>query len=1240
MYTILGVDLGITSVGWAVKEEENNQIMGMGSRIIPLSTDDKEEFSKGNAISKNQNRTLKRTQRKGYDRYQLRRKNLIYELKQNNMLPDSSVLNNDKLSLWKLRADAVTEKLQLPEIGRVLLHLNQKRGYKSARSIASADKKETEYVAEVKSRFQKLNEMELTIGQHFYRELKINQFYRTKEQVFPREAYIDEFEKIMAKQKSFYPELITDELIGRLRDEIIYYQRKLKSQKGLVAVCEFEGFFTKLTINNNEKEIFVGPRVAHRSSPLFQVCKIWENINNISLRYKTGENVQISLEQKKLLFEYLDNNEKMTVSELLKILKLKKDDVYGNKQLDKGLQGNMTKWAIVKCFPKNFETGEILKFELKIEEKAEETFLIDRKTGEVLNSKNKKTIGKEIENEPLFKLWHTIYSLEDVQECKNALIRNFIIPDDIADKLAAIDFSKQAYGNKSHRAIRKILPYLMEGDVYSDACSYAGYNHSNSLTKSENSERKLKDRLQLLEKNSLRQPVVEKILNQMINVVNAVIEKYGKPDEIRVELARELKMSREERLGAYKANNLREKENIKIEEELETHGIRGTRKNIIKWRLYHETAADEGKVNSLCVYCGSPISFSAAMFGEEVDVDHIIPKSRLFDDSQSNKVLVHRKCNANKNDLTAFDFINSKSTEEFNAYVERVNTLFKQKIISKTKRDKLLTPGSKIPDDFIERQLRETQYIAKKARQILSQICHNVWATSGSVTSELRHLWGWDTVLETLQLPKYRQFGLTSVEQINNNGHIITREKITGWNKRDDHRHHAIDALTIACTKQSFIQRINNLSSGRERSNMKKEIEGAKAVFDKSKTLLENYLIYNRPFTTEQVLDVARNILISYKTGKKVAVPGKRKIKLKGRKVVVQPNIIVPRGALSEEQVYGKIKLIEKHKPVEYLFENPHLIYKDYIKKIVEERLLRHNNVVSDAVKSLKKEPIFLDDSKKTILAYATCYKDFIVIKKKIAELKEKQIEDVIDPVIKQKLYDRLEKYGGKAVDAFKDLENNPVWYDEQKKIPIISVRCFTGLTAVEPLRRNENGENTGYVKPGNNHHIAIYIDEAGVKHISICTFWNAVDRKKAGLPVIIKNPATDLAALEQINSEKLPAGFIEKLPKADWKFLESYQQNEMFILELDVEKITEAVKNGKYDLLSSKLYRVQKIFYNGEKLEIYFRHHLETKLVNTESAKTGKRYIQVTSLSALEKLIPYKIVIDYLGRIREPEND
>ena len=205
------------------------------------------------------------------------------------------------------------------------------------------------------------------------------------------------------------------------------------------------------------------------------------------------------------------------------------------------------------------------------------------------------------------------------------------------------------------------------------------------------------------------------------------------------------------------------------------------------------------------------------MNGEEVDIEHIIPKSLLFDDSQSNKTLAHRRCNSTKDNMTAYDFMETKSKVEFEQYLERVNNLYEAGIIKKRKRDKLLMPASKIPKDFIDRQLRESQYIARKSYELLQKICSNVYATGGGVTEFLRRTWGWDDVLMNLQLPKYRAQGLTQEIEIEVNRQLHKKEIIVDWSKRLDHRHHAVDALTIACTDKSFIQRINTLSSDKTR---------------------------------------------------------------------------------------------------------------------------------------------------------------------------------------------------------------------------------------------------------------------------------------------------------------------------------------------------------------------------------------------------------------------------------------
>ena len=1227
MKKILGLDLGTNSIGWAVIEaEENNlvEILGMGSRIIPLTTDESNEFSTGNAISKNQKRTEKRTARKGYDRYQQRRQNLTLKLRELNMLPDEQLIKLPVLELWQLRANAATKgcKLSLPEIGRVLYHLNQKRGYKHAKADENSDKKQREYVTNVNNRYTHIQELGKTIGQFFFDNLKENEVvtekgkfytYRTKDQVFPRKAYEAEYDQIMECQKEFYPDILTDEVIDEIRNEIIYYQRKLKSCKHLVSLCEFE---KRKYINKEGKEVYDGPKVAPKSSPLFQVCKIWESVNNLTLKNRRNDELYISAEQRKAMFDFLNENEKMTLTDMYKILNITRaDGWWGGKAIGKGLQGNTTKMQLRKALSNIEGADELLKFDLSMIDIDK----VNAETGEIL-----KIVSPDFEKEPLYKLWHTVYSIQDKEELRSVLAKNFNITDEeTINALFAIDFVKLGFGNKSSKFMRRILPYLQEGEKYSTACEYIGVNHSNSITTAENEARTLLAKLPQIQKNELRQPVVEKILNQMVNVVNAIIDRFGTIDEIRVELARELKQSKDERNETDKRMRSSQKENEKLAKEIESYNIRSSRNRIQKYKMWNEA-------EQKCFYCGQPVNMSEFLEGFDVEVEHIIPKSLYFDDSFSNKVCSCRKCNQEKNNRTAYDYMKTKGEEAFNEYVKRVERYYDAKKISKTKRERLLTPANKIPNDFIDRQLRESQYIARKSAEILRLVCRNVWNTSGSVTDFLRHNWGYDEILHSVNLERYQLGGLTEMVEYDHKGQKHTEERIKEWTKRLDHRHHAIDALVVACTRQSYIQRLNNLNT--ERDAMFEEVEKQSAEWKEKQSLLNKWVSIQPHFPVDVVRNKVEEILISFKSGKKVTTPGKRIVYKHGKKIVMQSDILVPRGSLSEESVYGKIKTIEEKKPIKYIFEHPDLIFKPYIKKLVEERLAQFDGDTKKAIASLKKDPIYLREDKSVTLEYATCYKEEYVIKYPLTSIKAKDAEYIIDKKIKEIVKQRLSEHNNNEKLAF----STPLYADANNTIEIKTVRCFTGLSAVEPIKHNDNNEPIGFVKPGNNHHIAIYNDTEGNKVEHVVTFWHAVERKKYGIPAIITNPNE---VWDKIMDMELPESFLSNLPAPNLKYELSMQQNEMFILGMNEDEYKDAIQNKDYKALNKHLYRVQKCSTKN----YCFRLHIETKVddkyigVKNEiiSKKMGKLKI-IQSFDAFYSNNPHKVKIDVLGKIVE----
>jgi len=489
-------------------------------------------------------------------------------------------------------------------------------------------------------------------------------------------------------------------------------------------------------------------------------------------------------------------------------------------------------------------------------------------------------------------------------------------------------------------------------------------------------------------------------------------------------------------------------------------------------------------------------------------------------------------------------------------------------------------------------------------------------------------LWEWEDALMELQLPKYKKLGLTEIINWENNNQVYQKERIINWTKRDDLRHHALDALVVACTEQGFIQKINSLSAQTTREDMYKEITQTSNKYEEKQSLLIRYLISKKPFTTEEVKKKLSEIIISFKPGKKVATYSRRIVKKNGKKIIVQRNILTPRGPLSEESIYGKIKIIDKDKNIKYLFEHPDLIVNTNIKKLIYERLKQHNEDIKKALTSLKKDPIYLNPKKKIILEKAHCFKEEFVLKYPLLSIKTKDINDIINKKIQEKVKLRLEKYNNNEKEAFKE----PLYYDEERKIPIRSVRLFTKISTAKPIRKDEHNNIIAYVKPGNNHHIAIYKDSDDNLIEHVCTFWHAVERKKYKLPVIIQD-TKKVWDIILTNKNYYPQDFLEQLPANNLQLELSMQQNEMFILDLSTEKAYKYIDEKNYSELSKHIYRLQKI----SSKHYVFRSHLEATLDDSDNAKKLKKFHLISSIKALFYLNPIKIKVNILGYIHIP---
>lgn len=1208
---VLGLDLGVGSIGWCLitLDEQDNpaEIVAIGSRVVPLNDpNDANDFSIGKAFTANQDRTARRSMRRGFARYQLRRHRLCRELSKVGMLPDAQLIQLPLLELWELRERAAQpgEQLTLPELGRVLCHINQKRGYRhvkgdSLSTIAEEGEKKkdsnSDYVTAINQRYAHLQEAHLTVGQYFAEQLSSSQtesgaiVYRVKDQVYPRQAYIDEYNQIMQVQSAYYPEVLTPHFIQMLRDEVIFMQRPLKSCKHLVSLCEFEKQEKVMRVQQDdgkggkeivERKIKFGPKVAPKSSPLFQLCRLYEAVNNIRLTYPDNSPRPLTDEERTKLVAYLQGYEattaskkkkestsekpkkltapKLTYKVLAKLLKIK-EELRADKLLESGITGDTTRIALTSILQPYEQYHHLLTMEL--ETRPMKVQITDEATGEITEHEVA-VLTDSYTRQPLYRLWHILYSIEERNAMRKALITQLGMSEEdldggLLDQLYRLDFVKAGYGNKSAKFMCKLLPQLQQGLGYSEACAAVGYRHSESLTREEIAERPLLPQIPLLQRNELRQPMVEKILNQMINLVNTLQAEYG-IDEVRIELARELKMSREEREKISIANRSREKENKKIAEHIQECGFYPTKTRIRKYMMWEEA-------EHRCMYCGKEISLSQCMNGDEMEVEHIIPKSILYDDSFGNKTCACRRCNKEKGNMTAREYIQSKGWEA--DYRKRLTDLLQKKSISYSKYQRLLWLKKDIPADFLERQLRLTQYISRQAMSILQQGIRRVTASEGGVTARLRSLWGYDDILHSLNLDRYESMGETELvpKHPNSEEDDSMKCRITDWSKRKDHRHHAIDALVVACTRQGYIQRLNRLSSESDRDEMRQETELRKEPTADKLSLLERWLSQRPHFSVQDVSDKVAEILISYPKPKRTHTWGRNRYKKKTadgkEKTCIQTRVLVPRGELMEASLYGKI--------------------------------------ISDG-------------------------KERIVKRYPLHGLKG----TVVDPRLRELITQRKQ---GSTTEA----KGAPLYLDAEKKQEVRSVRCYVTQPAVDkaiPLCFNEQGKAVTFAKSGSNHHVAIYRTAQGELTESLVTFWDAIDRARYGLPLIIKHPRE--VAEQVLQRDDIPEKVLRLLPPADYEFVDSFQLNEMVVVGLSDEELPKAIDQQDYRTLSEHLYRVQQI----SSMYYVFRYHLETSVSDNKNT-TGRipKFHRVASFKAYEEKKIHKVRIDLLGRITLP---
>lgn len=706
----LGLDIGSKSIGWTlIGDKPKLSIVDIGVRVFPEGVD---RDKKGAEKSKSATRREARGARRNRGRRNRRRNELVKTLKAAGLLP------KDKQEMeglfvekepYQFRANGLDEKLELYEFGRVLFHINQRRGFKSNRKTGKA-KEDGKVAKEANELQRKIEEVNCrTLGEYF---AGINpEEHRIREQYTFRSMYEEEFDKLWEKQSEYHPQILTEDLCKRIRDKIIFYQRPLKPADHLIGDCELEP---------GEKRCPRGDWYARR-------FRLLQDVNNLKIYNPDGSEAELTPEQRQTILESLERKKEMKFNAIRKKLNLMETQEFNLEQ------GGKVKSLKGDAFAATMRSRNIF----------------GAKKWDAMNEEEKVELNDacvELDDDDLIEKLAGDYGLTDEQI---ETVLKIALP--------------QRYMSFSRKVILKLLPFMEQGALTSEAIEKAGYKKD--VVRKEDAL----DKLPLPE--DLRNPIVNKALFEIRKVVNAVVLEYGKPSKVKIEMARDIKGSFREREELHFKMLENEKRNKKVREKLinDIKINKPSRDDIIKYKLWEEC-------NWQCPYTGKQIA-QHQLFGNHPDfqVEHILPYSRSLDDSYMNKTLCCVNENRLKGNQTPYEFYHG-DTKKFEVLKQRVNKTW----MPYWKKQKFWQKEIRL-DKCIERELNDTRYICKEVVKYLRQLGVNVRGTKGKITSELRHQWGLNNILDPAG---------------------------SNMKNRDDHRHHAIDAVVVAVTKNEHLRRL------------------------------------------------------------------------------------------------------------------------------------------------------------------------------------------------------------------------------------------------------------------------------------------------------------------------------------------------------------------------------------------------------------------------------------------------
>ena len=753
----LGLDMGTNSIGWAaVLLDDSGEpcgLLGMGVRIFPDGRD--EQSKQSNAV----NRRTARGQRRRGDRYKARRKDLLDALVDYGLMPEDLAERKclERLDPYELRTRALNERLKPYELGRALFHLNQRRGFKSNRKVGGDEKEDGMVKVAIGELRRRIEESEArTLGEYLHRQRKNGEAVRARPETglrADRAMYETEFDAIRTAQdrhQSLAPEQ-WNELRG-----IIFSQQDLRLVEP--GWCQFED----------------GEYRAPRALPVFQEFRILQEVNNLRVSVGTEPERSLDEAEREYALRRLRDGKSITFSGPTGLLRRLRFNLASGGR--KAIKGDETA-------PRLMKAG-------KTKADPERTIFGNR--------------WHEMPPEERNEVVRVLLETEEPERVKKKAIAEWGLSEKQADAVANVALPS-GYGNLSEKAIRKILPQLERGLVFSDAVVAAGYAHHSDFRNEEAHDMlpyygevlprdavgadPTKDPKQHSEParyGRIANPTVHIGLGQLRSVVNALIEVHGKPEDIVVELARELKWNRERKLDYQRQQRAGAERNERFVEMLRSAEIEVTSDALRRLRLWDEQRHGTVKI---CPYTGKPISFEMVM-SAATEVDHILPLSRTLDNSMANLVVCMADANRVKGNRTPYEAFGDRCLQYVADFPANKRWRFQESAMERYEGER----------NFLDRQLTETQYLSRTARTYLAYLYdergegQRVRAIPGQMTALLRRGWGLEGMLSK------------------------GADGETPRKTRDDHRHHAVDAFVVANTTQGLLQKFANAAGSGSRN--------------------------------------------------------------------------------------------------------------------------------------------------------------------------------------------------------------------------------------------------------------------------------------------------------------------------------------------------------------------------------------------------------------------------------------